>query len=135
MAGVSSERIGHVDWELLLPTGFVLLASSGALCAGLAGFHYIRSGEVAGEAPRVTVALVAFAVQYFLIGSVTILNTMLWPTILLFFTLAALLIAISLGFQAHSKAGFRIALAALFTLVAYACKIGSDYFQRTKFYR
>jgi len=134
MAGVSFERIGHVDWELLLPTGFVLLASLGALCGGLAGFHYIRYGEV-DDAPRVSVALVAFGLQYFLVCTATTINYMILPTILLFFTLTALLVAIILGFQAHSKAGSRVALAAIFTLAAYACKIGSDSFQSLKFHR
>lgn len=134
MAGVSFERIGHVDWELLLPTAFIMLAALGALCAGLASFHYVRSGE-GDDAPRLTVALLAFGLQYFLICTVTTLNYLILPTILLFFTLTALLIAIILGIQAHSKAGSRIALAAAFTLVAYACKIGSDYFQSSKFYR
>jgi hypothetical protein len=76
----------HMDWELLLPTGVVLLASLGFVYAGLATIFYFRSRRV-DDAPRVPVAIVAFALQYFLVFTLTTLgNYALLPTILLFFT-------------------------------------------------
>jgi hypothetical protein len=124
-----------MDWQLLLPTGFVLLASLGFVYAGLAAIFYFRSRGV-DDAPRVPVAIVAFALQYFLVFTLTTLgNYVLLPTILLFFTLMALVTAIRLGVQAHSRAGSRIALAGLFTLSAYLLKLGSNYHQFARFYR
>jgi hypothetical protein len=125
-----------VDWELLLPAGFVLLAALGLLYGGLAAYHYLRR-ERANDIPRLPVAISAFALQY---GLVVLLagfsgGDNLLRLILMFFTTMALVIAMRLGLQAHSKAGSRIALAALFTLSAYICKIGSDYYQFAKFYR
>ena len=134
MAGVPSERIGDVDWELLLPTGFVLLASLGLLCSGLAAYHYLR-WERSNDTPRLPVAMVAFALQYgFVFVSAGLSSYSLLRTILMFFTTMALLTAIRLGLQTHSRAGARIVLAALFTLSAYICKMGSDYYQFAKFY-
>lgn len=108
-----------MDWELLLPTGFILLGPGGLLCSGLAAYHYLR-WERSNDTPRLPVALVAFALQY---GFVFVLAGLsgysLLRTILMFFTTMALVIAIRLGLQAHSRAGLRIALAALFTLSAY----------------
>ena len=46
-----------VDWELLLPIGFVLLASLGLVCGGAAGYHYIR-WERSSDTPSVLVAIV-----------------------------------------------------------------------------
>jgi hypothetical protein len=92
--GVRSERIGHVDWELLLPTGFVLLASLGLLCSGLAAYHYLR-WERSNDTPRLPVAMAAFALQYgfvFLLAGLS--NYSLLRTILMFFTTMALLTAI-----------------------------------------
>ena len=107
----------------------------GFVYAGLAAIYYFRSRGV-DNAPRVLVAIVAFALQYFLVFALTGLgNYMLLPTILLFFTLMALVTAIRLGVQARGRAGLRIALAGLSTLSAYACKLGSDYHQFAKFYR
>ena len=124
-----------MDWEILLPLGFVFLASLGALCAGLAAIHYLRSPDV-DDTPRVSVAMVAFALQYFLFSNViTLAGYLLLPTILLFCTLMALLVALWLGVQARSRAGSRIALAAFFTLSAYVCKMGSEYQQLAKFHR
>jgi hypothetical protein len=124
----------HVDWELLLPIGFVLLVSLGFVYGGLAGYHYFR-WERSNDTPRMPVAIVAFAVQYGFVFTLTVLrNYDLLPTILMFFTTMSLIIAVRLGLQAHSNAGSRIALAGLFTLGAYICKMGSDYQQFAKFY-
>ena len=128
-------RIANVDWELLLPIGFVLLASTGLVCGGLAGYHYFR-WEQSNDIPRIPVAIAVFAIQYGLVFTLSVLsNYNLLPTILMFLTMMALITAIRLGLQAHSKAGFRIALAGLSTLSAYICKMGSDYHQFVKFYR
>jgi hypothetical protein len=124
-----------VDWELLLPTGFVLLASLGLLCGGLAAYHYLRR-ERSNDTPRLPVAMASFALQYgFVFVLAGLSSYSLLRTILMFFTTMALLTAIRLGLQAHSRAGARIALAALFTLSAYILKMGSDYHQFAKFYR
>ena len=124
-----------MDWELFLPTGFVLLGSVGLLCGGFAAYHYLR-WERSNDIPRLPVAIGAFALQYgFVFVLAGLSSYSLLRTILMFFTTMALVIAIRLGLQAHSSAGARIALAALFTLSAYICKMGSDYYQFTKFYR
>ena len=52
-----------MDWELVLLTGFILLASAGLLCSGLAAYHYVR-WERSNETPRLPVAMAAFALQY-----------------------------------------------------------------------
>ena len=124
-----------VDWELLLPIGFLLLASLGLLYSGLAVYHYLR-WERSSDTPRLPVAIVAFALQYgFVVVLAGLSSYSLLRTILMFFTTTALVIAIRVGLQAHSRAGARIALAALFTLSAYICKMGSDYYQFAKFSR
>jgi uncharacterized membrane protein HdeD (DUF308 family) len=124
-----------VAWELLLPIGFVLLASLGLLYSGLAAYHYLRR-ERSNDTPRLPVAIAAFAVQYgFAFASVGLSSYSLLRTILMFFTAMALVTTIRLGLQAHSKGGSRIALAGLFTLSAYICKMGSDSYQFAKFHR
>ena len=124
-----------MDWELLLPTGFVLLASLGLLYSGLAAYHYLR-WERSNDTPRLPVAIAAFAMQYGFVFVLTGLSSYsLLRTILMFFTIMAFVTAIRLGLQAHSKAGARITVAALFTLGAYICKMGSDYYQFVKLYR
>jgi hypothetical protein len=124
-----------MDWELVLPIGFVLLASLGLLFSGLAAYHYLR-WERSNDTPRMPVALAAFAAQYgFVFVLVGLSSYSLLRTILMFFTTMALVTAIRFGLQSHSSAGARIALAALFTLSAYICKIGSDYYQLAKFHR
>jgi len=47
----------------------------------------------------------------------------------------ALITVIRLGLQAHSKAGLRMALAGLFTLGAYICKMVGDYHRLARFFR
>jgi len=125
----------QVDWALLLPIGFTLLAPSGLILAVLAAVHYFRSRGTDDE-PRVPVAMVAFAFQYILVFIATSLGGyILLPTILLFFTLMALLVAIRVGLQSHSGAGSRIALAALCTLGAYVCIMSYAYRELAKFHR
>ena len=121
-----------MDWELLLPTGFVLLGALGFLYSGLAAYHHFR-WERSNDTPRLPVALTAFAEQYgfvFLLAGLS--SYSLLRIILMFFTTMALMLAIWLGLQAHSTAGIRIALAALFTLSAYACIVGYKF---AEFYR
>lgn len=80
--------------------------------------------------------MAAFAVQYGFVFVLTRLSGYsLLRMILMFFTTMALVIAIRLGLQDHSRAGCRISLAGLLTLSAYICKIGSDYYQLRKFYQ
>ncbi len=79
--------------------------------------------------------MAAFALQYgFVFVLAGLSSYSLLRIILMFFTTMALVTAIRLGLRAHSRAGARIALAALFTLSAYVCKIGSDYYQLAKFH-
>jgi len=105
------------------------------LFSGLAAYRYLR-GERSNDTPRLPVAMAAFALQYgFVFVLAGLSSYSLLRTILMFFTAMALVTAIRLGLQAHSRAGARIALAALFTLSAYVCKIGSDYDQLAKFHR
>lgn len=124
-----------MDWELLLPTGFILLASLGLLCCVLAVYQYLR-WERSSDTPRLPVAMAAFVLQYGFIFVVAGLSSYsLLRIILMFFTAMALVAAIRLGLQAHSRAGARITLAAVFTLSAYICKMGSDYYQVVKVHR
>jgi hypothetical protein len=123
-----------VDCELFLAIGFVLLALLGLVYGGLAAYFYFR-WERSNDTPRVPLAMVAFAVQYGLVLTIAVLGRyVLLPTVLLFLTIIALVTVIRLGLQAHSKAGFRIALAGLFTLGAYICKMVIEYHQFARFY-
>lgn len=124
-----------MDGELFLAIGFVMLAVLGLVYGGLAGYFYFR-WERTDDTPGVAVAMAAFAVQYSLIFTIAVLGRYaLLPTILLFLAIIALITVIRLGLQAHSKAGFRIALAGLFTLGAYICKMVIEYKQLARFYR
>jgi hypothetical protein len=124
-----------VDWQLLLPLGFVLLASSGFLSACLALIHYFRSDEIR-DLPQVSIAMTAFGLQYLLVFTMaTLSNQTLLPTILIFLTLMALGTAIRLGAQAHTPAGSRITLAGALTLASYICALISSYDQNSKLYR
>ncbi len=118
-----------MDWEILLPAGFLLLTPLGFLCGVLATFHYFRSTG-SSDTTGVLVAIVAFGVQYlFILALVGLGRYMLLPTILMFFAAMALVTAIRIGLKAHSAAGIRIALAAIFTFVAYACMFCIQYHQ------
>lgn len=124
-----------MDSEFFLVTGFLLLALLGLVFGGLAGYFYFR-WERSEDTPRVRVAMIAFVMQYGLVFTIAVLGRYaLLPTILLFFAIIALITVIRLGLQAHSKAGFRIALAGLFTLGAYICKMVSEYHEFARFYR
>jgi hypothetical protein len=126
----------RMDLELILPIGFVLLAALGLVYGGLAGYYYVQ-GERSAEALHVPVAVVAFAMQYGLFFTLTtaLRHDGLLPIIFIFLTTMALIIAIRLGLQARSKSGTRVAMAGVFTLGAYICKMGSDYHQFVRRYR
>jgi hypothetical protein len=124
-----------VDWELLLPIGFALLASFGLVFGIIAAYYYVLR-ERSNDSPHLPVAITAFVVQYGLVFCFTVLRDYkLLPTIMIFLTGVALVAAISLGLQAHSNAGYRIALAGLFTLGAYICRIAGDSKQFLNLYR
>ena len=79
--------------------------------------------------------MTAFAVQYGLVLALAVSQKYhLLPTILMFLSTIALITAIRLGLQAHTKAGFRIALAGLFTLCSYMCIFGHDYLLFSEFH-
>ncbi len=123
-----------MDWEILLP-GFILFAPLGFIYGALATFHYSRS-RTAIDTTGVPVAIVAFGLQYiFILTLVGLGRYTLLPTILMFFAAMALLIAIRIGLKAHTKAGIRIALAAIFTLAAYVCMVCVEYKALAKFHR
>ena len=119
----------EMEWELFLTIGFLVLSPIGLVCGGLAFYHYLRF-ESSADVPRVPVAMTVFAVHYGLVVLVILAHSrryMLLPTILMFLTTIALITVIRLGLQAHSKAGFRIGMAGLFTLCAYTCIFVHDY--------
>jgi hypothetical protein len=81
MLGPSSATNRRVDWELLVPVGFILLASLGALR------RVCRDSQpsIQTGVPPVSVALAACAVQYFLFFTLAGLGSyLLSPTILVF---------------------------------------------------
>ena len=134
-AGIAFCENHCVDREFFLVIGFLLFALLGLVYGGLAGYFYFR-WERNEDTPRVPVAMVAFALQYGLVFTIAILGRYaLLPTILLFLAIIALITVIRLGLQAHSKAGFRIALAGLFTLGSYICKMVIEYHEFARFYR
>ena len=78
----------------------------------------------------VPTAISAFVMHYFLsFGSRYARGYVLLPTLLLFLTALTLALVILLGSQARSKAGIRIAMAGVFTLAAFVCRIGHDIYQ------
>lgn len=123
-----------MDWEILLPAGFVVFAPLGFIYGGLATFHYLRS-RTSVDTTGVPVAIVAFGLQYIFILTLDGLGRyMLLPTILMFFAAMALMTAIRIGLKAHTAAGIRIALAAIFTLAAYVCIVCVQYKALAKFH-
>lgn len=79
--------------------------------------------------------MTVFAVQYGLVLILACsLRYHLVPTILMFLTTIALITVVRPGLQAHTKAGFRIALAGLLTLGAYMCMFGHDYLLFSEFH-
>jgi hypothetical protein len=111
-----------VDWELLQLIGIILFGAAGLVYAGLAGWYYLLTER--RQMNGVPVALAAFMLSYGLAYSLTISALQLerlLPTIITFGIAIALVVAISVGIKAHSKAGTRIAIAGMFTLGAYFC--------------
>jgi hypothetical protein len=111
-----------VDWEFLRAVGFVLLGAAGFVYASVAAFYYVV--DEISQANGVWVALVAFVLQYclaFAFTTTAVRLDLLLPMILIFLIAITLVIVISVGLRAHSTAGTRMALAALFTLGAYLC--------------
>lgn len=109
-----------MDWLLLRVIGVVLLGTAGLAYAGLATRHYLFAER--GQMNGVPVAFAALALAYGLAYSLTfsaIQVVRLLPTILTFWIAIAVVIAIRIGVKARSKAGYRIAFAGMFTLVAY----------------
>jgi len=107
--------------EILLPFCFLLFLALGATFGGFAIYQYFRF-EKEADVPRLPVALVALGLQYLLMFSALATGgSYLAPTILMLFTVMALIAVIWLGLAAHSIGGTRTALSGLFTFVAYAC--------------
>jgi hypothetical protein len=122
-----------LDIELALPIGFVLLATAGLVYAAFGIYLYFRFERSMADR-HVPAAMAAFTVHYALvIGSLYAPLDALLPMLLLFVTALAVVMAIRLGAQARSRAGTRIALAGLFTLAAFACRIGHHIYQSRKF--
>jgi hypothetical protein len=122
-----------MDWELLLPFGFVAFALLGLGYGGFAGYRHLRF-ERNSDSLHLPVAIAALAIQYgFVLVLFSARNYPLLPTILMFLITVALITVIRLGLKARSTTGTRIALAGLFTFGAYLCRIGSDYYQFLKF--
>jgi len=104
--------------EILLPFCFLLFLALGATFGGFAIYQYFRF-EKEADVPRLPVAL---GLQYLLMFSALATGgSYLAPTILMLFTVMALIAVIWLGLAAHSIGGTRTALSGLFTFVAYAC--------------
>jgi len=126
----------EMEWELFLMIGFLVFSPIGLVCGGLALYRYLRF-ESSSDVPRVPVAMAMFAVHYGLVVLVILAYSQryaLLPTILMFLTTIALITVIRLGIQAHSKAGFRIGMAGLFTLCAYTCIFVYDYLLYSEFH-
>jgi hypothetical protein len=121
-----------LDIELALPVGFVLLAAAGLVYAVFGAYLYFRF-ERSGADMRVPVGISVFAMHYILVfGSFYVRGEVLLSALLLFLMALTLALAIWLGTQARSKAGVRIALAGVFTLAAFVCRMGHDIYQSTK---
>jgi hypothetical protein len=79
-------------------------------------FYFFRM-ERPEEIPNVSVAICVFVLQYGLVFALLSSRTyVLLPTILMLLTVIALATVMRLGLKAHSKAGSRTVLAAVFTL-------------------
>jgi hypothetical protein len=118
-----------LDIELAWAVGFVLLAAAGLVYAAFSAYLYFRF-ERSADDMHVPIAISAFVMHYFLsFGSRYIQDYVLLPTLLLFLTALTLALVIWLGSQARSRAGIRIALAGVFTLAAFVCRIGDDIYQ------
>jgi len=92
-------------------------------------FFFLRM-EQPEEIPNVSVAIWVFVLQYALVFALVSSRIyVLLPTILMFLTVIAVM---RLGLKAHSKAGSRIVLAAVFTLSSYLCLLSAEYLQFPK---
>ena len=121
-----------LDSELALPVAFVLLATAGLVYAVLALYLYLRF-ERSGPDKHVPVAVSALVTYYALVfGLPYVRNYVLLPTLVLFLMAMALLTVVWLGSQARSRAGTRMALAGLFTVGAFVCRMGHDIYQSLK---
>jgi hypothetical protein len=121
-----------LDIDLALPVGFLLLAAAGLVYAVFAAYLYFRF-ERSGAGLRVPVGISVFAMHYVLVfGSFYVRGDVLLSSLLLFLMALTLALAIWLGTRARSRAGIRIALAGVFTLVAFVCRMGHDIYQSTK---
>ena len=97
---------------------------------------YFLRMEQPEEIPNVSVAIWVFVLQYGLVLALVSSRTyVLLPTILMLLTVIALVTVIRLGLRAHSKAGSRIVLAAVFTLSSYLCGMSAEYLQLPKGFR
>jgi lipoprotein signal peptidase len=124
-----------VDLVFLLSVGFVLLAPLGLVCGGVAVFFFLRM-EQPEEIPNVSVAIWVFVLQYGLVFALVSSRTyVLLPTILMLLIVIALVTVMRLGLKAHSAAGSRIVLAAVFTLSSYLCGMSAVYLQLPKYLR
>ena len=118
-----------MDWDLFLAIGFLALTLTGLVLAGLALYYYLRF-ESSADIPRVPVAMTVFVAHYGLVlvlGLAVSHRYSLLPTILMLLTTIALITVMRLGWQAHTKAGNRIALAGLLVSCAYLCYLVHDY--------
>ena len=83
-----------------------------------------------------SVAIWVFVLQYGLVFALVSSRTyVLLPTILMVLTVIALVTVMRLGLKAHSKAGSRIVLAAVFTVSSYVCGMSAEYLQLPKLFR
>jgi hypothetical protein len=124
-----------VDLVFLLAVGFVLLAPLGLVCGGVAVSFFLRM-EQPEEIPNVSVAIWVFELQYGLVFALVSSRTyVLLPTILMLLIVIALVTVMRLGLKAHSKAGSRMVLAAVFTLRSYLCRMSAEYLQLPKYLR
>ena len=113
-----------LDFELVPPIAFLLLFAAGLVYAIFAVYLYFRSERSATE-KRVPVAIAALTVHYVLLFCFPhVQGYVLLPTLVLFLTALASLMAVFFGWGARSKAGTRIAWAAAFTLSAFICRMG-----------
>ena len=100
--------------------------------AAFAAYLYFRFERSTADMD-VPVAISAFAMHYALVfGSLYVRGEVLLPSLLLFLMALTLVLAIWLGTQARSKAGIRIAVAGVFTLAAFVCRMGHDIYQFAK---
>jgi|SRR5882672_9649014 len=122
-----------MDIELALPVGFVILSTAGLVYAAFAAYLYFRFERGSAD-KHVPVAISVLAMYYCLVfGQRYEQSEVFLPLLLIFLMALTLVLVIWLGSQARSRAGMRMTLAGLFTLVAFVCRTGPDIYQATKF--